>query len=411
MVPINEHYSKLHRSYLFAEIAERVRVHSAAHPDRDIIRLGIGDTTRALPAAVVAAFSTAVQELGADATYRGYGPEEGYDFLREAIAAADFGRRAVSIKPDEIFISDSAKCDSTNFQELLSPTARIAVPDPIYPAYVDSNVMAGRSGAWDDGRYAGIHYLESTVENGFVPAPPEEAVDVAYLCFPNNPTGAVATREQLAGWVEWARRQRALILFDAAYVEFIRDEHLPHSIFEIEGADEVAVEFRSLSKTAGFTGVRCAYTIVPRRCRAWDSSGQPHSLHTLWKRRVTTKFNGVGYPVQRAAEAVFQGDGGRQAREISDGYLENARLILHEMRQLGYVCYGGEHSPYIWVDCNGLDSWEMFERLLTTADVVTTPGDGFGRCGRGFIRISAFNDREHVLRALERIRSAIRNSI
>jgi LL-diaminopimelate aminotransferase len=402
MVRINNNYTRLQSSYLFVEIARRVGEYTAANPGADIIKLGIGDVTMPLPAAVVEAFHRGVREQGDASTFRGYGPEQGYEFLREAIARTDFRARGAEISADEIFVSDGAKCDSGNFQEILSPDAIVAVPDPVYPVYVDSNVMAGRAGSWTDGRYDGLRYIEGTRENGFVPAPPDEAVDVVYLCFPNNPTGAVATREQLAEWVAYAKRSGALILFDAAYEEFIRDDAIPHSIFEIDGADEVAVEFRSLSKTAGFTGTRCAYTVVPRKVQATDAAGAQHALRDLWNRRQSTKFNGVSYPVQVAAAAVYTPEGQEQIHKLSSYYLENARLIRGAMENLGYWCTGGEHSPYVWIASGG-SSWDLFDTFLTKAGVVVTPGAGFGKMGEGYVRISAFNDREKVETALERI--------
>lgn len=406
MITINEHYGKLRSSYLFTEIAKRVRAFQAAHPDKELIRLGIGDVTRPLPPAVIEAMRAAAAEMADASTFRGYGPEQGYDFLREAIAAGDFRARGVDIKSDEIFVSDGSKCDTGNFQELFAQSTRVAVADPVYPVYVDTNVMAGRTGAFAEGRYQGLHYLVGTPENGFVPPPPSEAVDLIYLCFPNNPTGATATREQLAAYVEYARANRALILFDAAYEAFIRNPNLPHSIYEIPGATECAVEFRSFSKTAGFTGVRCAYTVVPHALRVWDHAGGEHSLHALWTRRHTTKFNGVSYPVQRAAAAVYSADGQAQTRELIDYYLGNAAVIRAGMAKLGYWFTGGEDSPYVWIKTDG-SSWDFFDRLLNDAGVVVTPGAGFGAAGEGFIRISAFNERHRVEHAMERIRAVL----
>jgi LL-diaminopimelate aminotransferase len=406
MIRINDHYRKLQSSYLFSEIAKRVNAFQAAHPQRDLIRLGIGDVTRALPPACVTAFHQAVDEMADDATFRGYGPEQGYPFLREAVAREDFQARGAQIHPDEIFISDGSKCDTGNFQELFAADIRIAVPDPVYPVYVDTNVMAGRTGHFTGGRYPGLVYLEGRRENGFVPDLPQEAVDLVYLCFPNNPTGATIDRAGLAAWVDWARRHKALILFDAAYEAFIRDDALPRSIFEIPGAREVAVEFRSFSKTAGFTGTRCAFTVVPRECMAYADDGTPVSVHGLWLRRQSTKFNGVSYPVQRAAAAVYAPEGRRQAQDLVAGYLANAERIRQAMENLGFACCGGVHSPYVWVDARR-DAWEFFDLLLNRAGVVCTPGTGFGRCGEGFIRISAFNSPQKVAAALERIRAAL----
>jgi len=402
MIRINENFLKLNSSYLFSEIARKVSAFQKENPGKEIIRLGIGDVTRALPPACIEAFHAAVDEMAKESTFHGYGPEQGYNFLREKIAASDFQSRGADISADEIFISDGAKCDTGNFQELFSQDIKIAVPDPVYPVYVDTNVMAGRTGAFHDGRYSGLHYLECTEKNGFVPEIPTEKIDMVYLCFPNNPTGAVASRETLREWVEYAKKEKALILFDAAYAEFIRDDSIPRSIYEIEGAREVAVEFRSFSKTAGFTGTRCAYTIVPKSCRVYDSNANTHLLHSFWNRRHTTKFNGVSYPVQKAAEAVYMGDGPRQVRELSDYYMENARLIREKMTSLGFSCTGGTNAPYIWINCK-TDSWSFFDDLLKKAGVVCTPGAGFGKSGEGYIRISAFNMRDKVEKALVRI--------
>jgi len=403
MIKINENFDKLQSSYLFSEIARRVREYQATEPQRRIIRLGIGDVTEPLPPACIAAMHRAVDEMASSATFRGYGPEQGYDFLREAIARHDYQSRGADIAADEIFVSDGAKCDTANIQELFARNIRIAIPDPVYPVYVDTNVMAGRTGAARNGRYGGLVYLAGTARNGFVPAPPKRQVDLVYLCYPNNPTGATATREQLAEWVAYARASKALILFDAAYEAFIRDPALPRSIYEIEGAREVAIEFRSFSKTAGFTGTRCAFTVVPKNCMGYTAAGEPRQLHALWNRRHTTKFNGVAYPVQRAAEAVYSPEGQQQVRALTDFYLGNAAIIRKTMKQLRMPVTGGENSPYIWVRTRD-DSWSFFDRLLKEAQVVTTPGAGFGRCGEGYIRISAFNSRENVEEAMARLR-------
>lgn len=406
MIRINENYLKLKASYLFSEIAKRVARFQENHPERQIIKLGIGDVTNPLPPACIEAFHRAVDEMGEGETFRGYGPEKGYEFLRETIAAEDFQNRGADVTADEIFISDGAKCDTGNFQEIFSTDITIAIPDPVYPVYLDTNVMAGRTGGYQDGRYDGLVYLDSTPGNGFIPDLPEQSVDLIYLCFPNNPTGATIDKAQLQKWVDFARNNKALILFDAAYEIFIRDENLPHSIYEIEGAREVAVEFRSFSKTAGFTGTRCAFTVVPRDCAAFTAAGEKLTIYDLWQRRHSTKFNGVSYPVQRAAEAVYSDAGKAQVKDLVDGYLGNAKIIREEMESLGFPCVGGVNSPYIWIDA-GRDSWEFFDLLLVKAGVVCTPGAGFGRCGQGFIRISAFNDRENVLKAMERIREAL----
>ena len=406
MIKINENFLKLKASYLFADIAKRVAAFQEANPDKEVIKLGIGDVTRALPNACIKAFHEAVDEMADDATFRGYGPEQGYPFLRELVSENDYRARGAKIEPDEIFISDGAKCDTGNIQEIFSSDAKIAIPDPVYPVYLDTNVMAGRTGEFQDGRYEGICYLEGSRENGFIPELPKEPAELIYLCYPNNPTGATITKEQLAKWVEFARQTNALILYDAAYESFIRDDSLPKTIYEIDGAEEVAIEFRSFSKTAGFTGTRCAFTVVPKKCRAFDSAGQERLLHPLWNRRHATKFNGVSYPVQKAAAAVYSEEGKAQVRELIDYYMKNARLIRKEMTGLGYDCVGGENSPYIWID-GKRGSWEFFDLLLDEAGVVCTPGAGFGKCGEGYIRISAFNSYENVEKALGRIRDAL----
>jgi LL-diaminopimelate aminotransferase len=382
-----------------------VQAFQAAHPDTPVTRLGIGDVTLPLTPTVLTAMQEAVREMGSASTFRGYGPDLGYDFLRAPIAEIDYRSRGADISPEEIVISDGSKCDTANIQELFAGDLRIAIPDPVYPVYVDTNVMAGRTGPFHDGRYGGLIYLDCTEENGFVPDLPKSRVDLVYLCFPNNPTGATITREQLAAWVDYARKAKALILYDAAYVSFIRDESLPQSIFEIPGARECAIEFRSFSKTAGFTGTRCAYTVVPTSCKAWDAAGKEHSLHQLWSRRQATKFNGVTYPVQRAAAAVYTAEGRREARALSDYYLGNARLMRERLTAMGYSCTGGENSPYLWV-WTGMDSWKFFDLLLEKAGVVVTPGSGFGTCGEGFVRISAFNSRENVEKGMQKMAGA-----
>jgi LL-diaminopimelate aminotransferase len=402
MIKINENYSKLQASYLFSDIAKRVSAFQQANPDKSIIKLGIGDVTRALPEACIQAFHAGVDEMASDSSFHGYGPEQGYDFLREAIAKHDYQDRGCNVAADEVFVSDGAKCDSGNFQEIFATDITVAIPDPVYPVYVDTNVMAGRSGAAKDGRYAGLVYLDGNRENGFIPGLPSEPVDLIYLCFPNNPTGATATKQQLQQWVDYAKANKALILFDAAYEAFIQDDALPRSIYEIEGAREVAIEFRSFSKNAGFTGTRCAYTVVPKECMAYTAAGDKVAVHGLWNRRHTTKFNSVSYPVQRAAEAVYSEAGKAQIKELITYYMKNARYIREKMEALGYDCIGGENSPYIWIDAKS-DSWDFFDTLLNKAGVVCTPGAGFGKCGEGYIRISAFNSFENVQTAMQRI--------
>jgi len=405
MARLNENYLKLKAGYLFPEIGRRVAAFQKAHPDARVIKLGIGDVTRPLVPAVVEAMRAAVDEMGSDAGFRGYGPEQGYDFLIDLIREHDYASRSVTIERDEVFVSDGSKCDSANIQEIFSLDCRIALTDPVYPVYLDSNVMAGRTGeAGQDGRYAGVVYLPATAANGFSPKPPGEAVDLVYLCSPNNPTGSVATREALAAWVEYARRVGAIILFDAAYEAYISDPAIPHSIYEVPGAREVAIEFRSFSKTAGFTGTRCAFTVVPKAVMASTAKGERIAVNPLWNRRHTTKFNGVAYPVQRAAAAVYGPEGSRQAREIVAFYMANAALIRRGLEKAGFTVHGGVHAPYIWLQTpRGLSSWEFFDRLLAEAHVVGTPGAGFGPSGEGYFRLSAFNSRENVEAAIERI--------
>ncbi len=406
MIRINEHYQKLQNSYLFAEINQRIQAFQQQHPERELIRLGIGDVTQPLPDACVQAMHKAVDELAESQTFRGYGPEQGYDFLRQAIAEHDFQARGAKINADEIFVSDGAKCDTGNIQELFAQDLRLAIPDPVYPVYVDTNVMAGRTGASQAGRYQGLVYLECTAENNYIPELPSEPVDLIYLCFPNNPTGASITRDQLRLWVEYALEQQALILFDAAYEAFIQDEDVAHSIYEIEGAEKVAIEFRSFSKTAGFTGVRCAYTVVPKACTAYTAAGVAVSVRDLWMRRHTTKFNGVSYPVQRAAEAVYSPAGKAQVAELIEYYLKNAAYIRQAFQRMGFACSGGDNSPYIWIEVKQ-DAWIFFDFLLNNAGVICTPGAGFGLCGEQHIRISAFNNFEKVQQAMQRIEAAL----
>ncbi len=407
MITINENYLKLQASYLFSDIAKRVRVFQEKNPGKDIIKLGIGDVTRPLPPSCIKALHAAVDEMAHSSSFRGYGPEQGYDFLRNAVSEHDFKSIGADIAADEIFVSDGSKCDTANIQELFSSDITVAVPDPVYPVYVDTNVMTGRTGGYENHRYKGLVYLECTEENNYVPDTPKEKVDLIYLCFPNNPTGATVTKQHLRKWVDYARESKALILYDAAYEAYIRDKSLPRSIYEIDGARDVAIEFRSFSKTAGFTGTRCAYTVIPKTCFAFDKAGNKHSLHSLWNRRHTTKFNGVAYPVQRAAEAIYSPEGKKEVRELTDYYLRNASVIREEMSKMGYSLVGGENSPYIWVRTNS-DSWSFFDLILNKAAVVITPGSGFGACGAGYIRISAFNNYERVCEAMARIRAALK---
>ena len=407
MAHINENFRKLQAGYLFPEIGRRVREFSEANPDASIIRLGIGDVTLPLAPAVVEAMHRAVDEMGTGAGFHGYGPENGYDFLLEPIVEHDFRARGIELSTDEVFVSDGSKQDSANIQEIFGQDCRIAVTDPTYPVYVDTNVMAGRSGEADaQGRFEGILYLPATAENGFMPGPPDQAVEIVYLCSPNNPTGAVASRENLEAWVSWARKNDSTIIFDAAYDAFIQDPALPHSIYEIEGALECAIEMRSFSKRAGFTGVRCAYTVVPKELTGSTSSGERVALRDLWSRRHATKFNSVAYVVQRAAAAVYSPEGRKQTAEQVAYYMANATHLREGLGAAGFTLFGGEHAPYIWMQTpEGLSSWDCFDRLLNDANVVGTPGAGFGASGEGYIRISAFNSRENVEEAVVRIRN------
>ncbi|MDR3287860.1 MAG: LL-diaminopimelate aminotransferase [Peptococcaceae bacterium] len=406
MALLNENYLGLQGSYLFSEIARRIEQFKQEVPDADLIRLGIGDVTQPLPPAVIEAMQKAVAEMGVQETFRGYGPEQGYDFLINKIIEQDFRPRGVNLAVDEVFVSDGAKCDTGNFQELFAQENVIAVSDPVYPVYVDSNVMAGRSGpVRENGQFEKIVYLPCTEANGMKPDLPQRRADMIYLCFPNNPTGMTLTKEELKKWVDYARENRSVILFDAAYEAYIQDERAPHSIFEIEGAREVAVEFRSFSKTAGFTGTRCAYTVVPKEVKVYDSQGRAHSLNSFWLRRQTTKFNGVSYPVQAAAAAIYTEAGKKQVRETIAYYMENARLIREGLTREGYTVFGGVNAPYIWLQTpDRLKSWDFFDRLMRQAKVVGTPGAGFGANGEGYFRLTAFGTRENTLRALERIK-------
>ena len=405
MTRINEGYRKLQAGYLFPEIGRRVRAFQAQAPGAKIIRLGIGDVTLPLAPAVVEALREAIDEMGTASGFRGYAPDQGYDFLLEAILEHDYRARGVSLEASEIFVSDGSKQDSGNIQEIFGMDCRIAVTDPVYPVYVDTNVMAGRTGAADaQGRYPGITYLDGTEANGFVPGPPAQDVDLAYLCSPNNPTGAVATRAQLGAWVAWARRADAVLIFDAAYDAYIQDPALPRSIYEIPGAKQCAIEMRSYSKRAGFTGLRCAYTVVPKALTGSAASGERVSLRDLWARRQSTKFNGVPYPVQRAAAAVHSPAGRKQTEQQIAHYMGNAERLREGLGAAGFTLFGGEHAPYIWMRTpSGLGSWDCFDRLLREAHVVTTPGAGFGAAGEGYVRISAFNSRENVDEAIARI--------
>ncbi len=405
MTQINSNYNKLQAGYLFPEIARRVNEYAEKNPNAKLIKLGIGDVVKPLSPAIIKAMHAGVDEMANVDTFKGYGPEQGYEFLREAIATNEYGGRGVQISADEIFVSDGSKCDSGNIQEIFGLDNIVAVSDPVYPVYVDTNVMAGRTGeANEQGMYEGFHYMACTEENGFCPDIPNEHVDLIYLCSPNNPTGTVMSKDQLSEWVQYAKKEGAIILFDAAYESFITEEDKPHSIFEIEGAKEVAIEFRSFSKNAGFTGTRCGFTVIPKELSAKDDKGNDVSVHALWNRRHCTKFNGVSYPIQKAAEAVYSETGKKEIRELVDYYMDNAKLIKTTFEARGIEVFGGVNAPYIWVKTpKGLTSWELFDKLLNEAEVVGTPGAGFGAAGEGYFRISAFAHRENVEEALERI--------
>ena len=409
MTTINDNYLKLKAGYLFPEIARRVRAFAEANPNAPIIKLGIGDVTEPLPKACLDAMTQAVEDMGDRSKFKGYGPEQGYLWLREKIAQYDFNARGCNIDASEIFVSDGAKCDTGNILDIFGNNNTIAVTDPVYPVYVDTNVMAGNTGeANDKGEFDGLVYLPITAENNFIAEIPSQKLDLIYLCFPNNPTGAVATKEYLKQWVDYAIANDSIIFFDAAYEAFITDDSLPHSIYEIEGAKDCAIEFRSFSKNAGFTGTRCAYTVVPKNLTAKASDGSDVELCKLWNRRQCTKFNGVSYIVQRGAEAVYSEEGQAQVKELISFYLENAKIICEKLSEAGLEVYGGVNSPYVWVKTpNGLSSWDFFDKLLQEANIVGTPGSGFGAAGEGYFRISAFNSRENVEEAIKRIAKII----
>jgi LL-diaminopimelate aminotransferase len=404
-VKINENYLLLKSSYIFAEINQKVNNFQEENPEAEIIRLGIGDVTRPLPKAVIKEFHRAVDEMGQAETFMGYGPEQGYSFLIKDIIENDFMPRGIELSEDEVFISDGAKCDTGNIQEIFGLDNVVAVTDPVYPVYVETNVMAGRTGSMgEDGKYENLVYLPCTAENDFVPELPKEPVDLIYLCFPNNPTGTTLTKEQLATWVNYARKNKSIILFDAAYESYITEDDIPHSIYEIEGAKEVAIEFRSFSKNAGFTGTRCAYTVVPKELMAYDTEGNAQAVNPLWNRRQTTKFNGVSYPIQKAAAAVYTSGGQKEIGESIGYYMQNAAIIRESLVEIGLKIYGGVNSPYIWIKTpEGMDSWGFFDLLLNEANVVGTPGVGFGPSGEGYFRITAFNTLENTKEAMERI--------
>lgn len=407
MAFINENYLKLQAGYLFPEIGRRVSEFIAANPDKKVIKMGIGDVTQPLVPSVVKAFHEGVDEMANGKTFKGYGPEQGYAFLRDAIAKNSYQARGMDISADEIFVSDGSKCDTGNIQEIFGTQNKIGICDPVYPVYADTTVMAGKTGVCKaNGYYNGIIYMPCTEENGFIPELPTEIPDLIFLCYPNNPTGTVASKEELKKWVDFALENKSIILYDAAYEAFIKDHEIPRSIYEIEGAKKVAIEFRSFSKTAGFTGTRCAFTVIPDELEAFDKDGKPYKVKPLWNRRQSTKFNGVSYPVQKAAAAIYTKEGKKEVAEIIDYYMENARIMKESLSAMGYTVFGGENAPYIWVKTKkGMKSWEFFDKVLNEANVVGTPGSGFGPAGEGYFRFSAFADKENVLEAMERIKN------
>ena len=408
MALINDHFLKLTKNYLFADIAKKVNIFKATHPKAEVISLGIGDVTRPLVPAVLEAMHKAVDEMGTIEGFHGYGPEEGYDFLREAIVKNDFQSRGVKIDKSEVFVNDGAKSDTGNIQELVRWDNSVGVTDPIYPVYIDSNIMIGRAGVNVDGKWSNITYMHCNEANGYIPSIPDYKVDIIYLCYPNNPTGMVINRKELKKWVDYAIKNDVLIFYDAAYEAYIQDEDIPHSIYEIRGAKKVAIEFHSYSKTAGFTGIRCGYTVVPKELTVAGLDGNRYQLTPLWDRRQCTKFNGTSYISQRAAEAIYSPEGKKQVREVIDYYMTNAKIMREALVEMGFTVYGGENAPYLWVKTpNGESSWDFFERLLYGAHVVCTPGVGFGPAGEGFIRLTSFGDRENCIEALERIKKWI----
>jgi LL-diaminopimelate aminotransferase len=406
MAFVNENYLKLKAGYLFPEIGRRIKEYQDLHPDKKIIRMGIGDVTQPLVPSVIEAFLEAVKELGSKETFKGYGPEQGYDFLRQAILDSEYKSRGIDIHIDEIFISDGSKCDTGNILEIFGHHNKVAISDPVYPVYIDTNVMDGRTGIEkNNGYFEGIYYMPCSEKNGFVPQVPKEKVDIIYLCFPNNPTGTTLTKNELKKWVDYALENKSIILYDTAYEAYITDTSVPHSIFEIQGAREVAIEFRSFSKTAGFTGTRCAYTIIPKNLMAYDQKGKAFPLNPIWLRRQTTKFNGVSYPVQKAAAAIFTLKGKKETHEIIKYYMVNAAIMRDNLINLGYKVFGGINAPYIWSNTrNNMKSWDFFNLLLNEINVVGTPGSGFGPSGEGYFRFSSFAERENVIEAMDRMK-------
>ena len=406
MYKINENYLELQDSYLFSTIAKKLEEYKTKNPDKEIIKMGIGDVTRPIVPIIIEAMHKAVDEMQNGETFRGYGPEQGYEFLREKISKYDYNDRGIDINPDEIFVSDGSKCDVANILDILGNENKVAITDPVYPVYLDTNVMIGAAGKYnkEKGMYGDIVYIPIKAENNFIPELPKEKVDLIYLCLPNNPTGTVLNKVELKKWIDYAKENKSLILFDSAYERYITEEDIPHSIYEIEGAKEVAIEFRSFSKTAGFTGVRCAYTVVPKELKCKTSKNEEVMLNKLWNRRMSTKFNGVSYITQRAAESVYSEEGQRQIKENIDDYMENARIIREGLNKAGFVTYGGVNAPYIWLKVpEGLTSWEFFDKLLNEKQIVGTPGVGFGPSGEGYFRLTAFGTRENTIKAMERM--------
>ena len=405
MALVNEHFLKLPNNYLFSDIAKKVNAFKVSHPQKDLIRLGIGDVTQPLPQASIEAMHKAVDELASKETFRGYGPEQGYDFLIDAILKNDYASRGVHLESGEIFVSDGAKSDTGNIGDILRHDNSIGVTDPIYPVYIDSNVMSGRTGTLENGKWSDVVYIPCTEANNFVPDLPSRRVDIIYLCYPNNPTGTTLTKEELKKWVNYALANDCLIMYDSAYEAYIQDPNIPHSIYEIKGAKKVAIEFRSFSKTAGFTGVRCGYTIVPKELNAFTLAGERVPLNRMWNRRQCTKFNGTSYITQRGAEAVYSPEGKEQVRKTIDYYMANARIMRESLQSCGLRVYGGENAPYIWLKTpDGLSSWKFFDKLLYEVNIVGTPGVGFGPGGEGFLRLTAFGDRDDTLEAMSRLK-------
>ena len=410
MVKINENFLKMEDSYLFSTVANKVSKYQQDNPDKNIIKLGIGDVTKPIANKIIEQMKKAVDELGKSNTFRGYGPEQGYEFLRKAIVKYDYERRGIQILPDEVFISDGSKCDCGNIVDLFDINNKIAITDPVYPVYLDTNIISGRTGKYntETGRYDGVIYIPCTYENDFIPELPQEIPDIIYLCFPNNPTGTVISKEELARWVKYAKENNSIILYDAAYEAFITEDDIPHTIYEIDGAKEVAIEFKSFSKTAGFTGIRCAYTIIPKELKVKASNGEDVSLNKMWNRRQCTKFNGVSYVTQRGAEAVYSEEGQKEIRENIKYYLENAKIIREGLDEVGIEYYGGINSPYIWLKVpNNMKSWDFFDLLLEKANVVGTPGVGFGPSGEGYFRLTAFGERKNTEEAMKRIKETL----